>query len=114
MFPGAYPDKRPATNKNNENSMKRRSFVQKVGLSSVMMPLAFRKPLYKNEGSFFTVTKVKGRSFLTDPEGNAFFSIGINHIDSAPLRYVENGTLWHDKYENSMEQWLSGNVGPTF
>lgn len=90
--------------------MKRRSFVQTVGLSSVMMPLAFRKPLYKNEGSFFTVTKVKGRSFLTDPEGNAFFSIGINHIDSAPLRYVENGTLWHDKYENSMEQWLSGNV----
>lgn len=90
--------------------MKRRDFVHTAGLTSLMMPLALREPLYKSSNRFFTICRVKGRFFLTDPDGNAFFSIGINHIDSAPLRYLENGNLWNDKYANSMEKWLSEDV----
>jgi hypothetical protein len=65
---------------------------------------------YKKRGRYFTVTQSGGHYFLKDPEGALFFSIGINHVDSAPLRYPENGPLWNTKYQNSMEKWLKGDV----
>ncbi|HCN30715.1 MAG TPA: agarase [Verrucomicrobiales bacterium] len=46
------------------------------------------------------------------PEGRPFFSIGLNHIDPAPLRYASNGDLWERKYGNSMEKWLKEAVAP--
>ena len=32
--------------------------------------------------------------------------MGLNHIDSASLRYIENKHIWHDQYANSMRKWL--------
>lgn len=60
--------------------------------------------------SYFTVEQRGGRWWLITPEGDLFFSIGLNHIDPSPLRYLENGDLWEHKYENSMEQWLKQSV----
>ena len=59
-----------------------------------------------NAKGFFTIGKRNGRWWLVTPEGKRFFSIGINHIDSATLRYTENAYIWRDKYGNSMQKWL--------
>ncbi|MCP4614528.1 MAG: agarase [Planctomycetes bacterium] len=59
-----------------------------------------------NVRGFFTVGQRNGRWWFITPEGRPFFSIGLNHIDSATLRYKENAHLWRDKYGNSMEKWL--------
>ncbi|GAB5559259.1 MAG: agarase [Synoicihabitans sp.] len=44
---------------------------------------------------------------MQTPGGEPFWSIGLNHVDSATLRYAENGNLWHDEFGNSMERWLA-------
>ena len=56
--------------------------------------------------AFFTLRKQKNRWWLITPTGQPFFSIGLNHIDAASLRYVENQHIWHDQYGNSMQKWL--------
>lgn len=55
---------------------------------------------------FFSLEKRRGRWWLITPEGNPFFSIGLNHIDAASLRYVENRHIWNGRYDNSMLKWL--------
>ena len=59
-----------------------------------------------NTKGFFTIAKSNGRWWLISPEGEQFFSIGLNHLDSATLRYRENSHIWRDKYGNSMAKWL--------
>lgn len=59
---------------------------------------------------FFTLDRRHGRWWLITPEGQPFFSIGINHIDPASLRYPENVHIWCDKYGNSMKRWLTESV----
>jgi hypothetical protein len=66
----------------------------------------------ETEVSFYTTTKRKGRLFLMDPVGRPFFSIGMNHIESATLRYPENLHLWREKYGNSQRRWLQEAVAP--
>ena len=61
---------------------------------------------------FFTLGQRGGRSWLITPNGEPFFSIGLNHIDPSPLRYAANGDLWQRKYGNSMERWLKECVAP--
>ena len=39
---------------------------------------------------FFTLAKLGERWILLTPERQPFFSVGLNHIDSSPLRYPEN------------------------
>jgi hypothetical protein len=56
--------------------------------------------------AFFTLRKFKHRWWLITPTGQPFFSIGLNHIDAASLRYVENQHIWRDQYNNSMQTWL--------
>jgi len=43
---------------------------------------------------FFRMAQGHGRSSFITPEGRPFFSLGLNHIDSLPLRYTEAGDLW--------------------
>ncbi len=61
---------------------------------------------------FFTLDERMGRWWLITPQGRPFFSLGINHIDPASLRYPENVHLWRDKYGNSMKRWLTESVSP--
>ncbi|MHC4627595.1 MAG: twin-arginine translocation signal domain-containing protein, partial [Planctomycetota bacterium] len=60
-----------------------------------------------NSEGFFTIGRRNARWWLISPEDKKFFSIGLNHIDSATLRYRENARIWRDKYGNSMEKWLA-------
>jgi hypothetical protein len=61
---------------------------------------------------FFTLGRRRGRWWLITPAGRPFFSLGLNHIDPASLRYPENLHIWRDKYGNSMKRWLAESVAP--
>lgn len=63
-------------------------------------------------GRFFKLQKTEQRWWMIDPQGRRYFSIGLNHIDPATLRYPENIHVWRGKYGNSMERWLKEAVGP--
>lgn len=66
----------------------------------------------RRETGFFTVGKRHGRWWFITPAGKPFFSIGLNHIDAATLRYAENVKVWREKYGNSMQRWLHEAVAP--
>jgi len=61
----------------------------------------------KSNKYFFSLKKRNGRWWLIDPSGNPFWSIGINHVDPASLRYSESVNVWNERYSNSMKQWLT-------
>ena len=86
--------------------MKRGTFLKIIGLTGAFFPYIGMSKSIANK-KFFTLEKINGRHFLITPDNKPFFSIGLNHIDSASLRYAENLTIWTDKYGNSMEKWLS-------
>ena len=46
------------------------------------------------------------------PEGRPFFSMGINHIDPATMRYPENIDLGRNKYGGSTIKWIREFVEP--
>ncbi len=56
--------------------------------------------------SFYTVGQRKGRWWLVTPDNECTFSIGINHLDPAAIRFTYSGGIWDSKYENSMAKWL--------
>jgi len=51
-----------------------------------------------NVHSFFTLDQLDNHWWFITPKGEAFFSIGMNHIDPASLRYPENIHIWEEKY----------------
>jgi hypothetical protein len=61
---------------------------------------------------FFTLDKRGGRWWLITPDGKPLFSLGLNHIDSASLRYPENIAIWREKYGGSQRRWLRESVAP--
>jgi len=61
---------------------------------------------------YFTLGQRKGRWFLITPEGQPFFTMGLNHIDPASLRYPENLEIWKNKYNGSTIQWIKESVVP--
>lgn len=66
----------------------------------------------RQDPAFFRLKKSKGRWWLVHPDGDNFFSLGLNHVDPAGLRYPENIRIWQEKYDNSMELWLKKSVRP--
>ena len=65
-----------------------------------------------NTEGFFTLDKVDGHWMFITPKEKPFFSIGINHIDPASLRYPENIHIWEEKYDGSTTKWLKKSVKP--
>ena len=61
---------------------------------------------------YFTLGRRKGRWCLVDPDGDPFFSLGLNHFDPASLRYGENIHIWRDKYGGSTTRWIRESVAP--
>lgn len=61
---------------------------------------------------FFTVDRRHGRWWFISPDDEQMFSLGLNHIDPATLRYEDNRHIWRDKYGNSMRRWLETAVAP--
>ncbi|MGV3755945.1 MAG: agarase [Verrucomicrobiota bacterium] len=93
--------------------MNRRLYLKTLAIALVGSPLAWA---WAQPGGganrFFALAQRKGRWWFVTPEGRPFFSVGLNHIDPAPLRYAANGDLWERKYGNSMERWLKEAVAP--
>lgn len=61
---------------------------------------------------FFTVDRRQGHWWFITPDGEPFWSIGMNHIDSATLRYEDSGDVWRAKFGNSHERWIKEQVAP--
>ncbi len=61
---------------------------------------------------FFTLGKRNDHWWLITPEGKPFFTIGLNHIDPASLRYPENIHIWREKYGGSTLRWIKESVAP--
>lgn len=90
----------------------RRSFLKTTTaalISSAVLPRAFSSA---HAGSFFTLGKVKGRWLFKTPADNPFFSLALNHFDSASLMYPENEHIWKEKYGNSQIRWIKEGVRP--
>ncbi len=61
---------------------------------------------------FFTLGKRNDHWWLITPDGMPFFTLGINHIDPASLRYEENLDIWRKKYGGSTIRWIQESVVP--
>ncbi|MEO0444788.1 MAG: agarase [Verrucomicrobiota bacterium] len=66
----------------------------------------------KEPNGYFTLGKRKDHWWLIDTEGKPFFTMGLNHIDPATLRYPENIDLWREKYGGSTVRWIEESVVP--
>ena len=64
---------------------------------------------YSSKG-FFSIDKRDDHWWFITPAGKPFFSIGLNHIDPASLRYPENIHLWRDKYQGSTIKWIKPHI----
>jgi hypothetical protein len=92
--------------------MNRRDFVR---VSVFGIPLLTDLPFgfcASSEKGFFTLSNKSGRWLFVTPDSKPFFSLGLNHIDHAGLRYEANRQIWEEKYENSMKKWLQTSVRP--
>jgi len=87
----------------------RRSFLGTLaglittGLVSAGLPMPVRR---KTGEGFFSLKRIKDRWWLMDSGERPFWSIGINHVDAATLRYEDSGNVWETLYHNDMELWL--------
>lgn len=61
---------------------------------------------------FFTLGQRDNHWWLITPDGKPFFTLGVNHIDPATLRYPENIHLWREKYGGSTIRWIQESVAP--
>jgi hypothetical protein len=87
--------------------MNRRNFLKNsIMAASGMMLVHNASGSNFPANSFFRLEQRDGHWWFISPQGEKFWSIGINHIDSATLRYKESGNLWEEKYGNSMKKWL--------
>ena len=94
--------------------MTRRSFLQSslaLGASTASRVYAVPTTQVEPDG-FFTLDRDHDRWWLITPEGKRFFSIGLNHIDPASLRYPENIRIWRDRYGGSTTRWIQESVVP--
>ncbi len=63
-------------------------------------------------GGFFTLGQRENHWWLITAEGKPFFTMGLNHIDPASLRYPENIGIWRRKYGGSTLRWIKESVAP--
>jgi len=59
---------------------------------------------------YFTIERKRNHWFLLNPEGEPFFTIGLNHLDSTPLH--NPAFDWKKAFGNSQRKWLHEQVGP--
>ncbi|MEM1441687.1 MAG: agarase, partial [Verrucomicrobiota bacterium] len=84
-----------------------------VGLPAILSAKAGEiETTQSNSEGFFTLGKTGDRWTLLTPERDPFFTMGLNHIDPASLRYPENIDLWKEKYGGSTIRWIKESVAP--
>lgn len=89
----------------------RRAFLA-VASAAACMNVAGAATAPSTPRRFFRLESRHGRHWLITPEGKPFFSLGLNHLDSSPLRLPEANDAWRKKYGNSTERWLKQAVRP--
>ncbi|MEM9157411.1 MAG: twin-arginine translocation signal domain-containing protein [Verrucomicrobiota bacterium] len=103
------------------NPVNRRHFIKgslAAGAGAALTPLSHlaaantQKTTQSSPTGFFTLDNRKDHWWLITPEGKPFFTLGINHIDPASLRYPENIHIWKNKYGGSAIQWIEESVAP--
>ncbi|MFY0651710.1 MAG: hypothetical protein JXQ96_06735 [Cyclobacteriaceae bacterium] len=98
------------------STLNRRSFLGtsiSFGLGSMFWPLiscSSETTINNKPNRYFTIEFRKNRWWLITPEGKPFFTIGMNHIDPASMRYPENIHIWKEKYDGSTIKWLKESV----
>ncbi len=97
--------------------MNRRCLLSRAaaGLSIFSIPrmtLAKAHPARAMSSGYFTLGKRDGHWWLVNPDGKPFFTMGLNHIDPASLRYPENIDIWREKYGGSTIRWIEESVAP--
>ena len=92
--------------------MKKYLLLLIIGISFSINGQKTIKTTQLNTDGFFTLDQIEGKWWLIEPNQNPFFSIGINHIDPASLRYPENIHIWEEKYNSSTIEWLKKSVKP--
>ncbi len=94
----------------------RRTAALGVGLSAASFSqYALAAPIETTQpepDGFFTLGKRNDHWWLISPDGKPFFTMGLNHIDPASLRYPENIAIWRDKYGGSTIRWIEESVAP--
>jgi hypothetical protein len=70
------------------------------------------KTTQSEPNGFFTLGQRKDHWWLITPGKQPFFSLGINHIDPATMRYPENIDIWRSKYGGSTTRWIKESVAP--
>lgn len=103
------------------NTIDRRGFLQRslalsAGLTlSRLAPSATAAAIKTTQlepKGFFTLGRRKDHWWLITPDGVPFFTMGLNHIDPASLRYPENIHIWKKKYGGSTVRWIKESVAP--
>jgi len=99
--------------------MNRRQFIERsvaigasISLGSRLTGATPAKTTQLETDGFFTLGQEDGHWWLIDPDGKPFFTLGMNHIDPASLRYPENIHIWNDKYDGSTLNWIQNSVVP--
>ena len=67
----------------------------------------------RNVPGFFGLTRDGGRWAFSDPQGEPFFSLGLNHADETNLKYPSNIEVWRQRY-GSRETWIKEGVTRDF
>ncbi len=93
------------------NRLSRRCFLNTAALAAAgsLLPRLGRTAPGSTQVApegYFTLGRVDGRWFFLTPDRRPFFSLGLNHIDPATLRYPENVDIWHEKYGTDLHRWL--------
>ena len=103
------------------NETRRREFLQQAAALATGLAVALRaqraqarqiQTTQTEPDGFFTLGKRKDHWWLITPEVEPFFTIGLNHIDPASLRYHENIHIWRKKYGGSTLRWINESVAP--
>lgn len=96
--------------------MRRRDFLQTSVAAAAAIcsqtAQAAEQTTQTSPAGYFTLGRRKDRWFFLRPDGRPFFSLGLNHIDPATLRYQENIHIWREKYGGSQKRWLQESVAP--
>ena len=76
------------------------------------MPPEGRRSAPNQSRGYFSLGRRAGRWWFITPGGEAFFSLGLNHIDPASLRYSENIHIWRERYGGDTIRWIRESVSP--
>lgn len=103
------------------NTTSRRKFLRRslaAGAGLTLVPGGSRAATSASEttqtepNGFFSLGQRKDHWWLITPDEKPFFSMGLNHIDPASLRYPENIDIWREKYSGSTIRWIEESVVP--